>query len=488
MRKRCLLILLTAAMLLASCGSTAEVTDTSGDTVDTAVNTTAETVDSIQEAKESYFASIGAVSAPGLEITFLCETEDIAVEEETGEKFNDAVWYRNIEIENRLNVKITNEERENDGSAAKTLTNNVLSGDGTYAAAAVWTHCAASMISSSTLMDLNTIPNLQMDQKWWNQSANKNMSLAGRQYVALSSLNHYADSVAEMVMMNKEMCINYNMEVPYDAVREGKWTYDMMWSMMNSLPHDTNGDGNMDTNDIIGLVTQIADIDASMVSCGVDYFVKDDKDIPQFILNNEINIDKFNTIFNIYNDKTRTVNVQKDIKENPWHYWEFKFKEGEALFMMNFPCNLGAFVEMEQDFSILPMPKYDEAQENYRTMTSVWFTSCIVLPKVFDANPGDIGLVIDALSFLSYMDVEPTFVTAYLEQRWIRDPESAEMMTIALENKYYDPGFLMNFQWGTALGIPSSLVSAGNNAFVSTVVSKTENIAKAIEKTIGNLE
>ena len=131
-----------------------------------------------------------------------------------------------------------------------------------------------------------------------------------------------------------------------------------------------------------------------------DFFVKNDKDIPEFILNSEINVDKFNTIFNIYNDKTRTVTVQKDIKENPWHYWEFKFKEGEALFLMNFPCNLYAFVEMEQDFSILPMPKYNEAQENYRTMTSVWFTSCIVVPKVFDAKPEDIGLVIDALSFL----------------------------------------------------------------------------------------
>jgi len=488
MNKRILLTLLTAGLLLTSCGNAATVTETTDETGDTTVEMPAETVDPITEAKNDYYSSIGTVSAPGVEIMFLSETDDVAVEEETGEKFNDAVWYRNIEVEDRLNVKISHEARDNDGSTAKTLTNNVLAGDGTYDAATVWTHYAASMIASNTLLDLNTIPHLQMDQKWWNQIANKNMSLAGKQYVALSSLNHYADSVAEMVMMNKDMCINYNMDIPYDAVKEGKWTYDMMWTMMNTLPQDSNGDGNMDTSDIIGLVTQTADIDASMVSCGVDFFAKNDKDIPEFILNSEINVDKFNTIFNIYNDKTRTVTVQKDIKEDPWHYWEFKFKEGEALFLMNFPCNLYAFVEMEQDFSILPMPKYNEAQETYRTMTSVWYTSCIVTPKVFDADPGDIGLVIDALSFLSYVDVEPTFVAAYLEQRWIRDPESAEMMTIALENKYYDPGFLMNFQWGTAIGIPSSLVTAGKDNFVSTVVSKAATIEKAIEKTITNIE
>ena len=155
---------------------------------------------------------------------------------------------------------------------------------------------------------------------------------------------------------------------------------------------------------------------------------------------------------------------------------------------MNFPCNLYAFVEMEQDFSILPMPKYDEAQESYRTMTSVWYTSCIVVPKVFDADPGDIGLVLDALSFLSYVDVEPTFVEAYLEQRWIRDQESAEMMTIALENKYYDPGFVMNFQWSNAIGIPSTLVNAGQDTFVSTVVSKSEGITGQIQKTIESLD
>ena len=488
MKKSILLILLTMSLLLASCGNTADIPETGDDTSDAAVETPAETKDPVLEAKDAYYASLGTVSEPGVEIMFLCETDDIAVEEETGEKFNDAVWYRNIEVEDRLNVKISNEARSNDGSAAKTISNNVLAGDGTYDAATVWTHYAASLISSKSLLDLNTIPNLQMDQKWWNKAANENMSLAGKQYVALSSLNHYADSVAEMVMMNKDMCVNYNLDIPYDAVKEGKWTYDMMWTMMNTLPQDSNGDGVMDTNDIVGLVTQTADIDASMVSCGVDFFVKNDKDIPEFILNSEINVDKFNTIFNIYNDKTRTVTVQSDIKENPWHYWEFKFKEGEALFLMNFPCNLYAFVEMEQDFSILPMPKYDEAQETYRTMTSVWFTSCIVVPKVFDAKPEDIGLVIDALSFLSYVDVEPTFVAAYLEQRWIRDKESAEMMTIALENKYYDPGFLMNYQWGTVIGIPSSLVTSGKDTFVSTVVSKSDSIAKAIQKTIEGLE
>ena len=85
-------------MLLASCGSTAEIPETSGDTDNAAVETPAETVDPIKEAKDSYYGSIGTVSAPGVEITFLCETDDIAVEEETGEKFNDAVWYRNIEV------------------------------------------------------------------------------------------------------------------------------------------------------------------------------------------------------------------------------------------------------------------------------------------------------------------------------------------------------------------------------------------------------
>ena len=62
MKKRILLILLTAALLLASCGNAASVTETGTDTADTAVETTAETTDPVKEAKDSYYASLGTVS------------------------------------------------------------------------------------------------------------------------------------------------------------------------------------------------------------------------------------------------------------------------------------------------------------------------------------------------------------------------------------------------------------------------------------------
>ena len=219
-----------------------------------------------------------------------------------------------------------------------------------------------------------------------------------------------------------------------------------------------------------------------MVASGVNYFVKDENDIPQYILNSEENYDKFAMVFDLFNDKARTVIVQTRGIDDPWHYWEFHFKEGNALFMMNYPCNLYAFADMEDDYGILPMPKYTADQDEYRTMTSPWFTSCLVFPKVIDADPGDVGTTVDALSFLSYVDVEPTFAASYLESRYIRDEESVEMMRIALNSTYFDPCFVLNFQLNNAMTSLESIVNGGKNVFASAVAKTAPTYGKLMDK------
>ena len=481
--------LLLAAILLPACGESATVsTDTTkAEVTATAAPVVTEAVDPVLEMKDNYFASIAKIAEPGAEITFLSETGDIVVEEETGAQFNDAIWYRNLEIEEKLGIKIKCEERDNDGSSVTITRTAVQAGDGSYDVVNIWTHNAATLFVNGSLQDVTAIPNLQMDKEWWNQNANKASTFAGHTFCAISSLNHYTSAVSEIVMVNKNLCTAYGMEVPYEAVREGTWTFDMMNEMIAKLPLDSNGDAVIDHNDLMGLVGQNVDVTASMVASGVDYFVKDENDIPQYILNTEENFDKFSMIFNMFNDKTRTIVVDTRGIDEPWHYWEFHFKEGNALFMMNYPGNLYAFAEMEDDYGILPMPKYSAEQAEYRTMSSPWFTSCLVFPKVFDANPSDVGTTVDALSFLSYVDVEPTYAASYLESRYIRDEDSVEMMRIATGSTYYDPCFVLNYQLNDAMTSLQTIVRNGTNTFSSYVAKLAPSYTKLMDKLASNI-
>ncbi|MBE6616307.1 MAG: hypothetical protein E7631_13490 [Ruminococcaceae bacterium] len=485
------LLLLFAALLLsqslAGCAAETAETEPSGETTEN----TAETLspeDQKHAEKEAYFAALpAAVKNPGTDICILTEVNDIFWEEEglNGERLNDTMYNRNVEVEERLGVNIVQDLRAQDsGEVTATITQNVLAGTGTYALVNNFTREIANMFAVGVLGNMNEIPYLQREENWWNQSANKNLSYGGYQFCAISSLNRFASDLTTLVMFNKDMCIDYNIGLPYDAVREGTWTYDMMFTMMDSLPLDSNGDGSMDEKDIVGMVAQSSDIASAVAGCGVDFFTKDENDFPQFILGtDELNASKFETIFNVFSNRQRTVVVEYYGLDNVWGYWQEKFVSGEALFFPNFPCNLSAYAEIEDDYGILPMPKYDEKQENYRAMTSLYFTSCLALPKVVDADVGDIGLTLDALSYLTYVDVDPEYVATYLENRYLRDEESAEMMTIALQSTYFDPGFAMHYQWGKPLELLSQIVGSGENTFASTIASKAASIQNKADAT-----
>ena len=483
------LALLFCALFLAQ--TMTACSDTPAETESTENDTAAvtETVDPEAERlaeKEAYYSALNKVSEPGVEISFLSETGDIAVEEITGEKFNDAMYNRNLEVEERLDVTLN--VLEQDDNVATIIANNVISGDGTYDVISARTQFVATMLQNGHLLDMNTIPNMQLEEKWWNQSAIKNFSLAGFQYCVLSELCHLTRTTADMILMNKELCIDHGMEVPYDAVREGKWTYDMMYEMCQQLPYDSNGDGVMDWNDTRGFTGGSVFITYAMVAGGVDYFVKDENDIPVFSLMSETNVNYFDRLFNILSDRDRFLYYDNTTGlTNGWSFIVNKFLSGDSLFLQCSPGGMPTYSQMEQDYSVLPLPKIDESQESYRSKTSDGFSSVICVSKVFDAEDGDIGLVLDAMSFLSQVDLLPTYVNSYLESRWVRDEDSVEMMQIAFENIYFDPAFVLDSVWGDPMDVAGSVFNSGSNTFVSTVKSKQPAIEAAVQRTVENL-
>ena len=477
-----LLALLVLAQTMTACGDQADTPADDTQSADTTAAQTTEAVDPRIQQKADYYAALNhTLPDEPITITFISDTDDIAVESENGEKLNDAMYRRNIEIEEKLGYKIVDLKEDNESQTPSKVKNSVLSGDGTYDIVSTRTYVIASLFSGAYLRDLNDFAALQLDQPWWNQTANENMSFGGVRYCGLSALCHRADTVCELVLMNKRIAEELDMEVPYQAVRDGEWTWEMLHEMIKQVPLDSNGDGKMDHTDIVGLVGQSQDVAAATIACGMTFFEKDADDMPVFTLNNEENTEKFETIFDFFNDDTYIycVGLYNGID---WDYWGSKFLNGESLFMLEFPGNFSRFTNMEDDYAVLPMPKYNKEQDEYRTMTNLWHTSALCIPRVTTASDEDIGIVLDALSFLSYVDVEPMFAETYLENRYIRDEESAEMINIVLDTMYYDPCFAVYESWSYPINIPVLSLNTGTNTFASTVASQQKGIEKAVER------
>ena len=258
MKKSAIILLcaLLTAQTLTACGETVAESESDTESGSAVTESKALTDEEIKgQQKDAYYEALVPVVNLGAEIDIISGTwVDISAEEVTGQKFNDALYNRNLEIEERLGIKIVEHRYEDRQAVVNLVKNNVIAGDGTYDAISNMTQNAASLFVSNLLTDMGTVPNLQTDEAWWNQSANENFSFGSMKFCLISSLCQNADDVAAIMLFNKNMCINNNIELPYEDVLKGRWTYDRMWEMVEALPLDSNGDGAIDDRDIMGVV------------------------------------------------------------------------------------------------------------------------------------------------------------------------------------------------------------------------------------------
>jgi exonuclease VII large subunit len=169
--KRNLIFALLAAMLLPTFAACADTTTEDAGTVGAAAadGSTAETVveepepDKYDLAKEK-FSAIAAADFAGADFGIAAQAatgdseKEIWVEELTGDAVNDAVYNRNLSVNERFNCNIT----LTPGDVNSIIRQAVQAGDGTYKLAFPNMATAASMAQVGLLMDYNKLENLNL--------------------------------------------------------------------------------------------------------------------------------------------------------------------------------------------------------------------------------------------------------------------------------------------------------------------------------------
>lgn len=132
--------------------------------------------------------------------------------------------------------------------------------------------------------------------------------------------------------------------------------------------------------------------------------------------------------------------------------------------------------DIELDFGLLPLPKYDEKQENYSTMINL-STPFIFVP-VSVTEPDKVGFALEALAEASG-DITDTYYSVCMESKYTRDAESYEMIELACENIVYDPGFVYN--WGRLGSTIKTAIMTGNSNYASLLAQNASASKTAME-------
>lgn len=481
--KKRLISLLLLALLLGSCSSapsaeeSAGLADTAGDTA-VAGNETAAEETVPAETEPDWYANIPeGTNFDGY--TFSALSYDysngnwsiyLAPAEMIGEGLNDAAYQRNTEVEELLGIKI---EEILDGNSETSFKNSVMAGEGeTYDLLAFWAvGDRASYITSNMVYDWKSLPNTDLTAAWYNQTANDAYEFVGKQYFAVSD---YTFPVHQhfRILFNKDLMKDLGLELPYESVHNGTWTFDKMMDYTSGVYADLDGNGQADLNDRYGIVLNAAFTSIFAINSG---------EIPVTCTDEGFQ-------FNLYSDRIISiVEGMQAFRTNPDVYLNLAggntqyeiFQAGNAIFEP-YGSDPKLLRDIEFDLGYLPYPKFDETQEDY----VVWSSGGMMALPITLTNAERTGAIIEALSAASSKYVKDAFVEQYVEGKILRDEDSQTIYRMMRDKATYDLSY--NIDPSGKIGEYKWYSTFVNDASANPA-SYWESQQKAINKTYNNL-
>ena len=148
-----------------------------------------------------------------------------------GEILNDAVYTRNRNLEQMLNFTLNEITFEGDtglNQIIETAKKSLTAGDNEYDIMYLPITDVPALMLEGYFYNLKTINELQLNEPWWDQQVIKAATLNNNLYFTTSPWHLMSFEGTWGLFFNEDMINNYNLEKPYDYVRDNTWTLDKL--------------------------------------------------------------------------------------------------------------------------------------------------------------------------------------------------------------------------------------------------------------------
>ncbi len=495
MKKR-ILSLLLAAIMLASVACSDTTSDDPVVTEEPAADTAAEEAAEVIEETEPEFQpdNLPELDFNGSSVhTFGWDEISIIefyAEELNGDVVNDAVFQRNQKVEERLNVDLEFSSAPGNNANfvawSTSVTNSTMAGDGVYDIVAGYSMGTATLAYNAMLHNLSDLPYLDFTMPWWPESLMKEAVCGGKLYFCSGDISTNMISMIFAMYFNKTVAENHDLGNIYDLVYEGTWTLDKMIELSSGCYVDANGDGTRDPLDHYGFITQPTYTDAFFYGSGLRTTTIGDEGVP--VVSPDFSGEKAQALLTkIVEMFTQEGLYLAGYTMEGYDHARNAFMEDRALFFnteISFATNF--LRSSEASYGILPMPKYDETQEDYRTVMS--FPYSLYGIPVDAKAPEMSAAVLECLASESYRTVSPALFEIALKVKFSSDSDAGKMYDIIRGSVVFDFGriFCTNINNITATMFRDCVVAANTN-WASTFQSKSKVLDKMLGKVVENL-
>lgn len=391
---------------------------------------------------------------------------EMGVDELTGEIINDAIFNRNKQVEDRLNVNINVVKIPGIWGAEEafntTVRESVMSGENDYDLIAGYMYFISPLASEGLFTNLNEVAYLDFTQPWWSASLAKEITIDNKLYYMTGDLSLTFIVQLMVLYVNKALQENMNIQDIYELVFDQKWTYDTMFNIVKGVSGDLNGDSKYDENDMYGLGFEIGNYcNAFFMANDQPITVKGSDGYPTIALNTPKTVDIFEKMDTLLFNNPG-VYAHSETQER---LTRTMFINGQTLLDAGLIDNASYCRDMKDDFGIIPWPKYDEAQKNYISVSQDAF-SLFSIP-VTNNRIELVGAVTEALAAESYRKVIPSYYEISLKIKYSRDDQTAQTLDIIRDGAIFDFGFVNSIGLSGILTIFRDLPNSKSSDFAS---------------------
>ena len=495
--KKLLAIFLLCAMLvptMAACSSgdnTAANADTTAANAETTAADAAETTTADPNDRSAAVSTLDAsLDFGGVSINVgyvnheRYKTDIIGADD--GDVINTAVYERNVAVEEDLNVKLTPVlMADATKDAANKFTTVVLAGDTMFDINSGHQSYISAKLFDGLFTNMADDEYISWDSPWWADEYMSEFEIGDdTRYFLFGDLCLMMFKSAGATYFNKNLFGKYlgNVNEFYGDVMDGNWTLDMLYEYSQKSYNDLNGDGTVNTGDLYGVAaTVVKSVEHFQYDAGIRTTKRNADGIPEIILNNENTIKFAEKLYNLYyNNPSALIGTSDSELDGTFRPM---FVDDKLMFFPSWFYTAEYLREMESDCGIIPYPKLDENQDEYKTLVHNGATMFSVPVTITSEKLKIIGAVLESMSYNSYKTVIPAYYEIALKSKYTRDDISSQLLDVMYNSMYTDFGYCYSSNLN-GIGLLRELARNETADFSSWYAGKEAGAKTALENLI----
>lgn len=483
-------LLLLASVLLGGCSEstdTPDTDDTSAAETTAAETTAAETAPPIPYeyiVKKNYDGKVFTIATPSSGTRYI--PGQFLTESETGDVIMDAAYTRNLHVSEELGIKIRHlMPADSAGFAAAIRAENQAQSD-SWDLVSGFTKTTAPLVVESQFIANTALPYQEdiTDKAWYSAKMNDAALIDGKQYIFFSDLSCITLSCTYGTFYNVSLGERNGIKGLDKLALEGKWTFDKLLECVNGFSKDLDGSGTWDKNDQYGIGNYTARTSLTGSTAmtytygfGERTAVLQKNGEPEIRLNSErmpTIIEKINDLYWVGNRCAEASGADS----------AGMFAEGKLLFWNAIIMHAANYMrDMKDTYVALPMPKYDENQEEYYTTISAGSSMVEAVP-VSAKDKEFSSAVFDALAYEGNLSVIPAYFEISMKLKHAADSTAAQLFDIIREGTVVDFGLLYDGTTGM-FTLPAKLLGTNSTAFASEFAAVKDKALAYYKEVIG---